>query len=151
MHTPAQPGCFIYFLQCADGSLYCGATKSLPRRIQQHRAGKASRYTRSRLPVKLVYWENHQHWHEALKREYQLKQLTTKAKHKLIAKGYAKQVMKTINTVMPRALSVAEATQAGRAAAENLIKNFGKNPEPKQTLRKRLSRAEDLPPKISKP
>jgi len=44
----------VYLLRCADGSLYTGVTNDLPKRLATHRAGKASKYTRSRLPVKLV-------------------------------------------------------------------------------------------------
>lgn len=47
---------FLYVLSCADGSLYTGWTSDLPRRMQAHNAGRASRYTRSRLPVQLAAW-----------------------------------------------------------------------------------------------
>jgi putative endonuclease len=45
---------FVYLLRCADGSLYCGWTTDVDRRLAAHRAGTASRYTRSRLPVELA-------------------------------------------------------------------------------------------------
>ena len=48
---------FVYILRCVDGTLYTGITKDLARRCQQHNDGAASRYTRSRRPVKLVYQE----------------------------------------------------------------------------------------------
>ena len=48
---------FIYILRCADGSLYTGITKDLDRRLEQHNAGTASRYTRGRLPVIIEYQE----------------------------------------------------------------------------------------------
>src|SRR6266404_6354841 len=44
----------VYLLRCSDGSLYCGITNSLSRRLESHRSGKGSKYTRSRLPVTLV-------------------------------------------------------------------------------------------------
>lgn len=48
---------FVYILRCADGSLYTGIAKDVDRRFEQHNAGTASRYTRSRLPVRLEYQE----------------------------------------------------------------------------------------------
>ena len=48
---------FVYLLRCADGSLYTGITKDVIRRCAQHNAGTASRYTRGRLPVVLMYTE----------------------------------------------------------------------------------------------
>jgi predicted GIY-YIG superfamily endonuclease len=47
----------VYLLRCSDGSLYAGITNDLSKRLKSHAAGKASRYTRSRLPVKLAYEE----------------------------------------------------------------------------------------------
>ena len=146
MPTTLQSGYCVYLLQCADASLYCGATKCLPRRLQQHQEGKASRYTRCRLPVKLVYAETLPTWSAALKREYAIKQLPTPAKHKLIAiQGYAKQnlsKMKT-TTVLPRAMTVKAASKAGQTAAANLIKNFA--PKAKKNLRTRLAPLDYLP------
>jgi putative endonuclease len=49
-----MPGPCVYILRCADGTLYTGWTTDLDRRLQTHQAGKASRYTRSRLPVELA-------------------------------------------------------------------------------------------------
>lgn len=46
----------VYMLRCHDGSLYTGVTNDLQRRVETHRAGKGAKYTRSRLPVKLVWW-----------------------------------------------------------------------------------------------
>lgn len=74
----------VYILLCADGSLYTGITNHLARRIKQHDAGTASRYTRSRLPVKLVYWETQAHGSAALKRELAIKALHRNAKIALI-------------------------------------------------------------------
>jgi putative endonuclease len=71
-------------LRCADGTLYTGITKDVTRRIQQHNGGTASRYTRSRRPVKLVYQENQRSRSLALKREAAIKRLTRKQKLALI-------------------------------------------------------------------
>lgn len=77
----------VYILRCADGSLYTGAAKDLPRRIAQHEAGLASRYTRSRLPVTLVWSRRERTWGRALQAEYWIKQLPRPAKDELVAGG----------------------------------------------------------------
>lgn len=76
----------VYILKCADGSLYTGWTNNLEKRLKAHNGGKASKYTRSRLPVVLVYYENHKTKIEAMKREYEIKTYTRKEKDALIAK-----------------------------------------------------------------
>ena len=75
---------FVYILRCADGSLYTGITNDLERRVEQHNAGTASRYTRSRLPVTLEYQEEAKTKGAALKRELAIKALSREAKEKLI-------------------------------------------------------------------
>ena len=75
---------FVYILRCADGSLYTGITNDLTRRCDQHNAGTASRYTRSRLPVTLVYQEEPTTKGKALKRELAIKALSRKKKEELI-------------------------------------------------------------------
>ena len=52
--TTTRPAWSVYVLRCADGSLYTGITNDLGRRLLAHRAGKASKYTRSRLPVRMM-------------------------------------------------------------------------------------------------
>ena len=73
-------------LQCADGSLYCGWTSNLERRVKAHNAGQGAKYTRSRRPVKLVYWEEYDTREEAMRREWQIKQMRRNAKEQLILK-----------------------------------------------------------------
>lgn len=75
---------FLYLLRCADGTLYTGITTDLPRRCRQHNAGTASRYTRSRLPVKLVYQEAQPNRSVALKRELAVKAMSREKKESLI-------------------------------------------------------------------
>jgi predicted GIY-YIG superfamily endonuclease len=75
---------FVYILRCADGSLYTGIAKDVDRRLKQHNAGTASRYTRSRLPVALEYQEEQPNQSMALKRELAIKALSRKAKELLI-------------------------------------------------------------------
>jgi predicted GIY-YIG superfamily endonuclease len=75
---------FAYLVKCADDSLYTGIAKDVTRRCQQHNAGTASRYTRSRLPVVLVYKEVHQTRSLALRREAAIKAMTRLQKLGLI-------------------------------------------------------------------
>ena len=75
---------FVYLLRCADGSLYPGIAKDVDRRCQQHNAGTASRYTRSRLPVVVVYEESQRSRSLALKCEAAIKAMTRRQKLALI-------------------------------------------------------------------
>ena len=77
---PSGDKWFVYMMRCADGSLYTGITKDVIRRCQQHNAGTASRYTRSRRPVRLVYHEAHPSQNSALKRESAIKAMTRRGK-----------------------------------------------------------------------
>ena len=75
---------FVYILRCADDTLYTGITNDVPRRLEQHNAGTASRYTRSRLPAKLAYKESQATRSLALKRELAIKALSRQQKESLI-------------------------------------------------------------------
>ena len=75
---------YMYILKCADGSFYTGATKELEHRIEQHQNGKGAKYARSRLPVKLVYFEEFENVEDAFRRERQVKRLDRKQKEELI-------------------------------------------------------------------
>ena len=75
---------FVYILRCADGSLYTGITKDVDRRLEQHNAGTASRYTRGRLPVSLEYQEEQANQSMALKRELAIKALSRNEKESLM-------------------------------------------------------------------
>jgi predicted GIY-YIG superfamily endonuclease len=86
---PSSPRWLVYLLRCSDGSLYTGITNDLPKRLKAHAAGKASRYTRSRLPVTLAYSEPQKSKSAALKREAAIKKLTRQAKTALITVGPA--------------------------------------------------------------
>jgi predicted GIY-YIG superfamily endonuclease len=83
---PNPPGdrWFVYLLRCADGTLYTGIAKDVSRRCQQHNAGTASRYTRSRLPVVVVYQEAHASRSLALRREAAIKSLSRRQKMALV-------------------------------------------------------------------
>ena len=76
--------CFCYILECADGTYYTGWTVDIKRRLIQHNKGLGARYTRTRLPVKLVYLEPQADKKTALKRERAIKALPRKKKMELI-------------------------------------------------------------------
>lgn len=75
---------YTYIVKCSDGSYYTGWTNNLQKRIEDHNTGKGAKYTKSRLPVILVYCEVFQTKEEAMKREYAIKQMTRAQKEKLI-------------------------------------------------------------------
>jgi putative endonuclease len=85
----------VYLLECSDGTLYCGITNNLDRRIKQHNEGKASRYTRGRRPVKLdVRTSAYMSKGEALRFEALVKRTPKKWKYELIYNfplGYPKE------------------------------------------------------------
>lgn len=75
---------YVYILECSDNSLYTGWTNNLEKRIRAHEQGKGGKYTRARLPVRLVYFEQYDDRIDAQKREYEIKQLRRDQKLKLI-------------------------------------------------------------------
>jgi putative endonuclease len=96
---------YTYMVECSDGSLYTGWTNCLEQRMQSHNQGKGAKYTRSRLPVRLVYYEVFATKQEAMKREYAVKQLTRQDKLKLLSqlsedgKAECNRIMKKCSTV----------------------------------------------------
>jgi len=74
---------FIYLLRCADNSLYCGVTNDIDRRIKKHSTGKGAKYTRSRLPVELVWQSSGVDKSTAHKAEYYIKQRSKNQKEML--------------------------------------------------------------------
>ena len=79
-----EQGNFTYILECSDGSFYTGWTNNLERRVKAHNAGKGAKYTKSRKPVKLVYFEPFLTKQEAMRRAWEIKQLSRVEKWKLI-------------------------------------------------------------------
>lgn len=75
---------YTYLLKCSDGTYYCGWTDSLEKRLKAHNSGKGSKYTRARLPVELVYYEEFETKQEAMSREWHIKRLPRTEKEKLI-------------------------------------------------------------------
>ena len=77
---------YTYIVKCKDGTLYTGWTNNLEKRIKDHNDGKGAKYTKTRLPVELVYYETFETKEEAMSREYGIKQLSRKEKDELIGK-----------------------------------------------------------------
>jgi len=74
----------VYILECSDGSFYTGISNNVEARINTHNASKGAKYTKSRLPVTLVFQENTFNKSESLRREIEIKKLTRKKKRELI-------------------------------------------------------------------
>ena len=75
---------YVYILKCKDDSLYTGWTNNLEKRVQAHQRGKGAKYTRAKLPVELVYFEEFEDKIDAMKREYEIKKLPRIKKLELI-------------------------------------------------------------------
>ena len=81
---------YLYILRCKDSTLYTGITTDVEKRFQTHQSGKGAKYTRGRRPLELIYRELCGTHSDALKREWEVKQLSREEKQKLIAR-YAEQ------------------------------------------------------------
>ena len=77
---------YAYIVKCADGTLYTGYTNDLAKRMKAHNEGKGAKYTRTRRPVELIYYEEFGTKEEAMSREWHIKQLTRSDKEELIKK-----------------------------------------------------------------
>ena len=75
---------YTYIVKCSDNTLYTGWTTDLKRRLKVHNEGKGAKYTRARLPVELAYFEEFETKEEAMRREYEIKQMTRQEKEKLL-------------------------------------------------------------------
>lgn len=75
---------YTYILMCSDGSLYTGWTNNLEKRLESHNKGEGAKYTRGRLPVRLVYYESFDTKQDAMKREAQIKRFKRTKKIRLI-------------------------------------------------------------------
>lgn len=82
---------YVYILKCSDNTLYTGWTTSLEKRLKAHNSGKGAKYTKPRLPVEIVYFEEFQDKKDAMKREYAIKQLSREEKLNLIS-GFTKEI-----------------------------------------------------------
>jgi putative endonuclease len=79
---------YTYIVRCRDGTLYTGWTNNLEKRIEAHNSGKGARYTKSRRPVKLVYYEEFETKEEAMSREYAIKHMKKNKKEMLLQKTF---------------------------------------------------------------
>lgn len=75
---------YTYILECNDGTFYTGWTNNIDKREETHNKGLGAKYTKSRLPVKVVYFEIFETKKEAMKREWEIKKLKRKNKERLI-------------------------------------------------------------------
>ncbi len=78
---------YVYMVQCADGTFYTGYAADVEQRLRAHNSGKGAKYTRGRLPVKLVYVERAANRSEALRRESAIKKLRRREKETLCGRG----------------------------------------------------------------
>lgn len=78
---------YAYMLRCSDNSIYSGYTTNLEKREKAHNEGRGAKYTRTRLPAKIVYYEEFESKSDAMKREYRFKRYTHKEKEKIIKDG----------------------------------------------------------------
>jgi putative endonuclease len=85
MRAVQESNAFVYLLRCSDGSLYCGWTVDVDRRLEAHNSGRASRYTRKRLPVRLAYIRQMPDRSAAMREEARIKRLTRREKLALVA------------------------------------------------------------------
>ena len=84
---------YTYIVRCSDGTLYTGWTTDVERRVRTHNSGKGAKYTRSRLPVRLVYWEKYASKQQAMQREYAIKQWTRQQKLQLLSPQQRQQIL----------------------------------------------------------
>jgi putative endonuclease len=90
----------VYILECRDRTLYTGISNNLEKRLKRHQSGTGARYTRGRIPVRLVHCERCRDRGSALKREFAIKQFTRKEKWALIARSKTAYRSKSIKKKM---------------------------------------------------
>lgn len=78
---------YTYLLECSDHSFYCGWTNDLDKRVMAHNSGNGAKYTKSRRPVALVYYETYETKEAAMKREAAIKRMSRREKERLIFGG----------------------------------------------------------------
>jgi putative endonuclease len=84
MTTTRSPDHYAYVLRCSDGTFYTGYTTDPERRVREHDAGDGAKYTRGRTPVELVHVESFDSQSAAMRREYEIKQLSRDRKEALV-------------------------------------------------------------------
>lgn len=86
MEIPTEKANYTYLLRCSDGSLYCGWTNDLVKRLAAHNAGTGGRYTRSRRPVELAWYTVSETKQQAMRLEARIKQLRRSQKESLVCR-----------------------------------------------------------------
>ncbi len=116
-----MPKGYMYILECVDGSYYTGSTKNLELRFRQHQNGKGAKYTRSRLPVKLIYFEEFPRIDKAFYREKQVQGWRRKKKEALIKSQYDKlpELSKNYTQHRPSPRSLRQAQEADSSLAKS--------------------------------
>jgi putative endonuclease len=79
---------YMYILLCSDGTYYTGSTKYLAKRLRQHQSGEGANYTKKRLPVKLIYFEEYSRIDHAFYREKQVQGWSRKKKESLMEQDF---------------------------------------------------------------
>ena len=108
MPVQKRIACYCYIVACADGSFYTGWTTDPERRLQAHNAGRGSRYTRARRPVRLVHLERQTNRSSAIKRERAIKAMTRSGKLRLIDQSQAAPLRPKRKGARTRARSIRE-------------------------------------------
>ena len=85
---------YTYILKCKDETYYTGYTNHLEKRIQAHNEGKGAKYTKGRGPVELVYFEEYEEKQPAMRREWEIKQMSRRQKEVLIQTGVKRSLIK---------------------------------------------------------
>ncbi len=85
INLPAEKNNYTYILQCCDGSFYCGWTNDLVKRLASHNAGTGCKYTRSRLPVQLIWYHVSETKEQAMSLEARIKRLSRTQKERLVS------------------------------------------------------------------
>ena len=82
---------YTYILRCKDNTYYTGYTNDLEKRLKAHNEGKGAKYTKGRGPIELVYYEEYEDKHTAMRREWEIKQLSRSEKEILMLKWEKRQ------------------------------------------------------------
>ena len=114
---------YTYLLRCADGTLYCGWTNHLAARVAAHNAGKGAKYTKTRRPVVLAYYEEYATRSEAMRREAAIKKLTKKEKEAMAALGRSFRWMTRRRYIAPGQIMYEELVQTIAVKARNSSEN----------------------------
>lgn len=109
---------YMYILECSDNSLYTGWTNDLAKRIKAHNSGRGAKYTKSRRPVRLCYWETFETKQEAMSREARVKRMSRAEKMEMLHNG----IGFSEGSVNREGFSGSSVNRAGRNAAEGITK-----------------------------